>query len=79
MPEEKAPSPSIVLGEFELIGKNRSEDLIELVFRPSFPISGLAPMRFDKGGRSSITINDKKLAKTLNDEDRFRIVLERIP
>lgn len=77
MSEEK-----IVLGEYELVGKNRGagkSDLTELVFEPlEFKAVPLEALRFDKGPRSSIVIKDRKLAKSLHDEEKFRIVLERV-
>jgi len=77
MPEEK--HTTIVLGEFELIGKQIRGDLIELTFKPSFVAGPLEAMLFSKQGHSQITIRDRKLAKTMQDEEKFRIVLERIP
>jgi hypothetical protein len=74
MSEEK-----IVLGEYELIGKNRSGETVELVFKPcDFTSSPLEAMRFARGERSSIVIRDRTLAKRFSDDERFRIVLERV-
>jgi hypothetical protein len=77
MPEEK--QATIVLGEFELVGKITVGDLTELIFKPSFVAGPLDPMLFSKQGNSTITIRDRKMAKSIHNEDRFRIVLERIP
>jgi len=68
----------IVLGEFELVGKHRSGEFVELVFRPSFQPGPLEAMFFHKQGHSTIMIRDLKVAKKIQDEDKFRIVLERI-
>lgn len=69
----------VVLGEYELIGKNRSGEFVELVFkRHGFETSPLDTMRFDHGSRTSIIIRDRKLAKGLHDEEKFRIVLEKV-
>ena len=76
MPDEK--EPGIVLGEFQLVGKHFSGDLVELIFRPSFHPGPIETMFFHKQGHSSITIRDRKVAKSIQDEDKFRIVLERI-
>jgi len=76
MSDEK--EPGIVLGEFELVGKHRSGEFVELVFRPSFQPGPLGVMFFHKQGHSTIMIRDLKIAKKIQDEDRFRIVLERI-
>jgi hypothetical protein len=77
MPEEK--QATIVLGEFELVGKITVGDLTELIFKPSFVAGPLDPMLFSKQGNSTITIRDRKMAKSIHNEDKFRIVLERIP
>ncbi len=53
----------IILGEFELVGKHYSGEFVELIFRPSF---------------QTIMIRDRKVAKKIQDEEKFRIVLERI-
>lgn len=68
----------IVLGEYELVGKNRHGDFHELVLKPPDWETGLGTMRFDKGAKSSILIKDKVLAKTIHDGDVFRIILERV-
>ena len=77
MPNEQ--HATIVLGEFELIGKLTVGDLVELIFKPSFVAGPLEPMLFSKQGQSTIMIRDRKLAKNVHNEDKFRIVLERIP
>ncbi len=68
----------IILGEFELVGKHYSGEFVELIFRPSFQMGPLEAMFFHKQGHSTIMIRDRKVAKKIQDEEKFRIVLERI-
>ena len=68
----------IILGEFQLVGKHYSGEFVELIFRPSFQMGPLEAMFFHKQGHSTIMIRDLKVAKKIQDEDKFRIVLERI-
>jgi hypothetical protein len=73
------PDETILLGEFELIGKNKQGDLYELVFlRTDTPKSVLDTIRFDRGPRSAVLIKGKALANKVDDGEKFRIILERI-
>jgi hypothetical protein len=70
----------IRLGDYELVGKNRNGELVELVFKPMrFSASALEALRFDHGERSAVVIKDRKLAKTLHDDEQFEILLRRLP
>ena len=78
MPKEKEQL-RVVLGEYQLIGKLHAGEFVELVLKATGDgPSPLDAIKFHQGGKTALVIRDKRLAKTLQDEDVFRIVLERV-
>lgn len=72
-------NPALLLGTYELTGKQRAGKFIELRFSSvDGSMTGLERMSFERAGVTTIVISDKTVSSQLKDEEIYRIWMEKV-